>query len=134
MASTRPTPACGQSSPGRRQPHLHRRSWPSNGFASDKPRRPRLDWASLHKRTFGIDVLRCPCCGRRTVHAVHLTQRAAEERQAALGLAPPPRPGLHGAGDRAAAAGLAAIAAPSPTPTPTPTALAATAEHCPAPP
>jgi hypothetical protein len=25
-----------------------------------KPKRPRLDWATLHRRTFGTDVLRCP--------------------------------------------------------------------------
>ncbi len=26
-----------------------------------KPTRPRLDWATLGRRTFGTDVLRCPC-------------------------------------------------------------------------
>ena len=49
-----------------------------------KVKRPRLDWATLHRRTFGTDVLRCPCGGRRTVTAVHLTQEAAERRLAAL--------------------------------------------------
>ena len=29
--------------------------------AAPKPKRPRLDWAQLHQRTFGTDVLRCPC-------------------------------------------------------------------------
>jgi len=33
--------------------------------APAKPTRPRLDWALLHQRTFGTDVLRCPCGGRR---------------------------------------------------------------------
>ncbi len=50
-----------------------------------KPKRPRLDWATLHRRTFGTDVLRCPCGGRRRVHAVHTTPNAAEERLAAPG-------------------------------------------------
>ena len=35
-----------------------------------KPRRPRLDWATLHQHTFGNDVLRCPCGGRRTIKAL----------------------------------------------------------------
>ncbi len=60
--------------------------------APAKPKRPRLDWATLHRRTFGTDVLRCACGGRRRVHAVHTTRNAASERLAALGLAPPARP------------------------------------------
>jgi Putative transposase len=40
----------------------------------------RLDWATLHQRTFGTDVLRCPCGGRRTIRALHATRKAAEER------------------------------------------------------
>jgi hypothetical protein len=41
-----------------------------------KPPRPtrRLDWAALHQHTFGVDVLRCPCGGRRRVHAIHSTR------------------------------------------------------------
>ena len=53
-----------------------------------KPRRPsrRLDWASLHQHTFGVDVLRCPSCGgRRRLHAIHSTRKAAEERLLQLG-------------------------------------------------
>lgn len=60
-----------------------------NDFAPSKPKRPRLDWATLHQRTFGTDVLHCACGGRRTVHAVHTTRNAAEARLAALGLLPP---------------------------------------------
>ena len=61
------------------------------GFAPGPTQRPRLDWASLHQRTFGTDVLRCPCGGHRTVRALHLTRTAAEERLAQLGLRLLPR-------------------------------------------
>jgi hypothetical protein len=50
-----------------------------------KRNRPRLDWASLHQHTFGNDVLKCPCGGRRTIRALFSTHQAAEERLAALG-------------------------------------------------
>jgi ribosomal protein S27E len=56
-----------------------------------KPKRQRLDWASLHQHTFGNDVLRCPCGGRRTIRALHSTHQAAEERLAALGRKLPSR-------------------------------------------
>ena len=45
----------------------------------------RLDWASLHQHTFGVDVLRCPCGGRRRIHAIHSTRKTAEERLLQLG-------------------------------------------------
>ena len=32
-----------------------------------RPKPPRLDWAQLHQRAFGTDVLRCPCGGRRSM-------------------------------------------------------------------
>lgn len=51
-----------------------------------KAKRPRLDWAALHQHTFGNDVLRCPCGGRRTIRALFSTHKAAEERLAELGL------------------------------------------------
>jgi UDP-N-acetylmuramate--L-alanine ligase len=35
-----------------------------------RPSRPRLDWAGLLRRTFLLDVLACPCGGRRRVLAV----------------------------------------------------------------
>ena len=50
-----------------------------------KPKRPRLDWASLHQHTFGNDVLKCPCGARRTIKALFSTHKAAEERLTALG-------------------------------------------------
>ena len=52
-----------------------------------KPRRPprRLDWATLHRHTFGTDVLRCPCGGRRRLHAIHSTRKPAGERLLQLG-------------------------------------------------
>ena len=58
---------------------------------STKPKRPRLDWASLHQHTFGTGVLLCPCGGRRTIKALFSTHKAAEERLVALGLRPPSR-------------------------------------------
>lgn len=55
--------------------------------SSRKRRRPsrRLDWATLHQHTFGVDVLRCPCGGRRRIIAIHSTRKAAEERLTQLG-------------------------------------------------
>jgi hypothetical protein len=41
-----------------------------------KKRKRRLDWATLHQRTFATDVLRCPCGGRRRIQAVHATRTA----------------------------------------------------------
>lgn len=38
--------------------------------AAKGPRRPRLDWQSVLRRTFGFDVFDCPCGGRRRVLAV----------------------------------------------------------------
>ena len=56
-----------------------------------KRKRPRLDWASLHQHTFGNDVLRCPCGGRRSIRAVHSTRKQAEARLTELGVALPSR-------------------------------------------
>lgn len=56
-----------------------------------KAKRPRLDWAALHQHTFGNDVLRCPCGGRRTIRALFSTHKAAEERLVELGLRVPSR-------------------------------------------
>ena len=47
--------------------------------------------ATLHQRTFGTDVLRCPCGGRRTIRALHSTRSAAEERLTSLGIPVPSR-------------------------------------------
>ena len=59
--------------------------------AAPKPKRPRLDWAQLHQRTFGTDVLRCPCGGRRSIRRLHSTRTQAEARLIELGVALPSR-------------------------------------------
>jgi len=41
-----------------------------------KKTKRRLDWATLHQRTFGTDVLRCPCGGRVMPSAVSLSSTA----------------------------------------------------------
>ena len=53
-----------------------------------------LDWATLHARTWGVDVWRCPCGGKRKVTAIVTSRRVAEEILRNLGLLPPssPRP------------------------------------------
>ncbi len=56
-----------------------------------RPKPPRLDWAPLHQRTFGTDVLRRPCGGRRSIRAVHSTRQQAETRLTELGIALPSR-------------------------------------------
>jgi len=57
--------------------------------SSPKKKKPRptrrLDWAALHQHTFGVDVLRCPCGGRRRIHAIHSTRKTAEARLLQLG-------------------------------------------------
>jgi hypothetical protein len=58
-----------------------------------KPKR-RLDWATLHRHTFGTDVLHCPCGGRRRILAVRTTRQAAEQRLAELGVKLLPAPAL----------------------------------------
>ena len=57
-----------------------------------KRERPRLDWASLQRRTFEADVWACPCGGRRRVLAVVTSRRTAEEVLGNLGLLPRPLP------------------------------------------
>lgn len=49
-------------------------------------KRPRVDWASLQRHTFGCDVWQCPCGGRRRVMAVVTSERAAEEVLRNMGL------------------------------------------------
>jgi hypothetical protein len=55
-----------------------------------KPKR-HLDWATLHQRTWGTDVLRCPCGGRRSLRSLHSTRAQAEARLLELGTALPSR-------------------------------------------
>jgi hypothetical protein len=57
-----------------------------------QPRRPRLNWAAIQQRTFGDDVYRCPCGGRRAVLAVVTNPRTAEEVLRNLGLLAPRAP------------------------------------------
>ena len=42
-------------------------------------------------RTWGTDVLRCPCGGRRSIRCLHSTRAAAEARLLELGFALPSR-------------------------------------------
>lgn len=42
-----------------------------------RPRRPRLDWASLMRRTFDLDLLTCALCGGRRKVLAAVTQREA---------------------------------------------------------
>lgn len=51
-----------------------------------KSTRPHLDFATLLKRTFGIDVWTCECGGKRRVLAIITTRRLAAQRLAELGL------------------------------------------------
>jgi hypothetical protein len=59
---------------------------------AERPRRPRLDWASLQRRIFEADVWQCPCGGRRRVVAVISNRRTAEEVLRNLGRLPPRSP------------------------------------------
>lgn len=67
---------------------------PATGARTGKPKRPTLDWASLHAKVWAVDVWQCPCGGRRKVTAVVTSRRTAEEILRNLGLLPaaPPRP------------------------------------------
>ena len=53
-------------------------------------RRPRLDWATLQRRTFEADVWQCPCGGRGRVVAVVSDRGTAEEVLRNMGLLPRP--------------------------------------------
>ena len=59
-----------------------------------RARRPHLDFATLLKRTFGIDIWTCECGGKRRVLAIITTRRLAAQRLSELGLeqAHPHRP------------------------------------------
>ena len=63
-----------------------------------RPRPERRLWAELMQRVFQIDVLRCPCGGRRRVLAMIFSQASIERVLTALGLPceaeprAPPRP------------------------------------------
>ena len=74
------TPAASVSAPASPAP-----------LQQQRPKPPRLDRALLHQKTFGTDVLRCPCGGRRSIRAVHSTRKQAEARLIKLGVSLPSR-------------------------------------------
>src|SRR5260370_39833747 len=55
-------------------------------------KRPRLDWATLHARTWGIDVWKCRCGGKRKVLAGVASPPTPAEKLRDLGLLPLPPP------------------------------------------
>ncbi len=57
-------------------------------FAPRPLRPPRLDWATLLRRTFGFEVLQCPCGGRRQVLAAVTDWALLDEELRKRGLAP----------------------------------------------
>ena len=61
------------------------------GSSSSETQADPARWAQLHQRTFGTDVLRCPCGGRRTIRGLHSTRKQAEARLIELGVALPSR-------------------------------------------
>jgi hypothetical protein len=65
---------------------------PALGARAVKPKKPRLDWAALHARTWGVDVWLCPCGGTRKVTAIVTSRRVAEEILRNLGLLPSSSP------------------------------------------
>ena len=67
---------------------------PATGAPAVKAKRPRLDWAALHAKTWGVDVWACPCGGRRKVTALVTSRRVAEEILRNLGLLPAQSPAL----------------------------------------
>ena len=53
---------------------------PASGPSASRPvKRPRLDWAEVQRRTFGEDVTRCPCGGRRRVVAIVTGRNTIDE-------------------------------------------------------
>jgi len=57
-------------------------------FAPRPLRPPRLDWATLLRRTFGFEVLQCPCGGRRQVLVTVTDWAEIDEELRKRGLAP----------------------------------------------
>ena len=56
------------------------------------PPRPRVDWATLLRHTFGLDVLEGPCGGRRRLLAAITSPSVAEKVLRDLGRLPPHPP------------------------------------------
>ena len=57
-----------------------------------RPRPPRLDWATLLRKTFGFAVLHCPCGARRVVLAALTDWAQIDEELRKRGLEPSLRP------------------------------------------
>jgi hypothetical protein len=90
-----PAPCPSAARPCPTDPSLAQET-PSSAPAA--PTRPRLDWATLQARTFGVDVWTCPCGGRRKVLAIVTCRHTAEEVLGNMGLLErrPPRPVAQG--------------------------------------
>ena len=78
--------ALGERGPASAGGQPEQRAQPRRG------KRPRVDWASLQRHTFGCDVWQCPCGGRRRVVAVVTSPRVAEEVLRNMGLWQPRPP------------------------------------------
>ena len=65
---------------------------PPGATPAQKPKRPRLDWATALQRTFGIDVWTCHCGGQRTVRAIVTNRATAAAMLRSMGLADAPTP------------------------------------------
>jgi hypothetical protein len=62
-------------------------------FPAQPAPRPRVDWATLLRHSFDLDVLQCPCGGRRRILAAVVSPSVAERVLRQLGRLPP-RPQL----------------------------------------
>jgi hypothetical protein len=56
--------------------------------AQEPPPRPRVDWATLLRHSFGLDVLLCPCGGRRRLLAAVVSPAIADKVLRDLGRLP----------------------------------------------
>jgi hypothetical protein len=59
---------------------------------SPRPKRPRIDWATLLRHSFQLDVLQCPCGGRRRLLAAVTSPAVAEKVLRDIGRLPPHLP------------------------------------------
>ena len=60
--------------------------------APARTKRPRIDWATLLRHTFNLDVLQCPCGGRRRVLTAVTSPAIAEKVLREIGRLPPHQP------------------------------------------
>jgi hypothetical protein len=82
-----------------------------------RPRPPRLDWATLLRKTFGVEVLHCPCGARREVLSAVTDWPQIDEELRKRGLEPRLRATAMSShhGTRQAELPLDLSAVPSPT-------------------